>query len=337
MRANANDADLNRNFPGIQGDEYPDGLPRQPETWAQMDFLGSINMVMGANIHGGKEVVNYPFDSWPDLHADDAWYIRTSEEYAGTVQERAVPILYMMDLDSGITNGWQWYEAVGTRQDWVNYFNHAREVTLEISREKDPPAGDLPYLWYYNYPAMLRYMQHSMFGIHGIVRDEDTGTPLKAMISIPGHDRLNSEVYSDSSCGYFARPIEAGAWSLEVLAQGYEPKTLSDISSAWGEVTWLDISLKAHSLGMGEKLSVRISPNPVQGRTELSIQLNAPGRCRIFLYDLNGRLLLERQYHFTNPGRHKLPVDIRHLKPGIYILRLLSDEGSFSGKILKSQ
>ena len=221
-RFNSNNVDLNRNFPDITGDAHPDGNPYQPENMAQMDFLRGIYQVMGADIHSGAEVINYPFDRWKDAHADSNWYIATSREYVDEARQRAYPLIYMNDLDCGITNGWEWYQIEGGRMDWVNYYNHAREVVLEIATPFDPPPENLPYYWYYNYPSLLRYMEQSLYGIHGTVKDADTGDPLKAMIVVRDHDKLNSFVYSDSLTGYYARPIEPGTWELEVSLYGYE-------------------------------------------------------------------------------------------------------------------
>lgn len=60
-RANANDVDLNRNFP----DQY--GVNKlnekaEPETEAVMKWSLSIPFILSANLHGGALVANYPFD-----------------------------------------------------------------------------------------------------------------------------------------------------------------------------------------------------------------------------------------------------------------------------------
>lgn len=62
-RANANNIDLNRNFP----DQYVNdtNLVAEPETEAVMKWIESIPFVLSANLHNGALVANYPFDDNP--------------------------------------------------------------------------------------------------------------------------------------------------------------------------------------------------------------------------------------------------------------------------------
>jgi hypothetical protein len=336
-RFNSNDVDLNRNFPGLNDPGHPDNHPYQPENLAQMSFLSRVHMVMGANIHGGEEVVNYPFDSWEQLHADDAWYRLTSREYADLARERAFPLLYMNALDSGITNGWKWYQVEGSRQDWVNYYNRAREVTLEISRDKDPPPGDLPYYWYYNYPSILRYMEQSIFGIQGTVRDRSSGEPLKAAVRVQDHDRLNSEVNSDSLTGYFARLIEPGTWDLEFSAPGYETFLASGIRVEAGRATRIKVSLNPWATAAGEGTVTLASPNPFFDGTVISFPDDGPGRYIILIFDLNGRLVRRADLTGTPAGDLVYPLDGSGLGTGMYLLKVVTPSGSRTQKIFKSQ
>jgi carboxypeptidase D len=59
-RANANDKDLNRNFPD-QFDKFS-GHDIQPETQALINWIESTNFILSANLHGGSVVASYPFD-----------------------------------------------------------------------------------------------------------------------------------------------------------------------------------------------------------------------------------------------------------------------------------
>jgi len=103
-RSNANSVDLNRNFPDPQDGPHPDGNSWQPETVAFMNFAGQNSFTMGTNFHGGAEVVNYAWDTWARLTADDAWWTFVCHEYADTVHLNSPPG-YMTLYPSGITNG----------------------------------------------------------------------------------------------------------------------------------------------------------------------------------------------------------------------------------------
>jgi carboxypeptidase D len=60
-RYNANNFDLNRNFPDLFD---PARVQVQPETQGIMDWLESVHFVLSANFHGGALVVNYPYDNY---------------------------------------------------------------------------------------------------------------------------------------------------------------------------------------------------------------------------------------------------------------------------------
>lgn len=226
-RYNANGVDLNRNYPGANGNPNPDDNPLQIENQAMMDFAQQHRFVMSANSHSGVVVVNYPWDTWPRLHPDDNWFQYVSRLYADTVQENA-PAPYMTDFDNGITNGYAWYVAIGSRQDWFNYYRNCREITLELSFNKTVPANQLNAHWEYNYQAMIEWLKQVQYGIRGSVTDA-SGNPIEAKIEILNHEADNSFIYSSPLLGDYYRPIYAGTYSMLVSAQGYESQTIADI------------------------------------------------------------------------------------------------------------
>lgn len=62
-RANANDIDLNRNFPDFFAANNFDPAKEQPETRAVRLWIDQIPFVLSANLHGGALVASYPFDN----------------------------------------------------------------------------------------------------------------------------------------------------------------------------------------------------------------------------------------------------------------------------------
>lgn len=61
-RANANNIDLNRNFPDQYVVDNNGSWIAQPETEAVIKWTESIPFVLSANLHNGALVANYPFD-----------------------------------------------------------------------------------------------------------------------------------------------------------------------------------------------------------------------------------------------------------------------------------
>jgi hypothetical protein len=246
IRYNANWVDLNRNFPDPDEGQHPDGNPWQPETVAMMNLANSHRFVISANHHGGEEVVNYPWDTWPRRHADDDWFQDICHQYADSAQTYSPPG-YMDGFDDGITNGWDWYTIAGGRQDYMNYWQGCREVTIELSNTKLLPASQLPAHWIYNRISFLNYLENALYGIKGIVTDSTTGLPVAATISVLNHDEDSSEVYTDPDVGDYHRMIEGGVYDLRFSAKGYIPKTVNSIVIADGSVTIVDVQLRVLS------------------------------------------------------------------------------------------
>ena len=240
-RYNAHNIDLNRHFPDFDDGPHPDGESYyQDEAQWMMDLAQEHLFTMSANYHGGAEVMNYPWDTYQPLHADDAWWQLVCHEYADLTHQ--ISSNYMNSYNNGIINGYQWYTITGSRQDYMNYYGQCREVTIECSNDKTPSASQLPNFWNYNHNSMLTYIEQVLNGIQGIVTDSITGEPISgATVTITGHDHHGSEVSSHTR-GDFYRPIKGGNWTVMVTKEGYCPK-LIDVTIADNESVQLDVQL----------------------------------------------------------------------------------------------
>ena len=219
-RRNGHNIDLNRHFPDFDDGPHPDGQSYyQDEAQWMMDLAQQNLFTMGANYHGGAEVVNYPWDTYQPLHPDDAWWQLVSHEYADLAQ--AVNSSYMDDYNDGITNGYAWYTITGSRQDYMNYYAQCREVTIECSTLKTPNASQLPNFWNYNHNSMLTYIEECLNGVHGVVYDAVTNEPLQGVtVTVQNHDAFGSSV-STHAVGDFHRPIKGGTYTFVFSKEGY--------------------------------------------------------------------------------------------------------------------
>jgi murein tripeptide amidase MpaA len=244
VRYNANDVDMNRNFPDPEDGPHPDGESWQPEVVAMMNFATAHRFVISANFHGGAEVVNYPWDTWSRLHTDNTWMVNTSRAFADTVHHYAVSG-YLTDLNNGITNGYAWYTISGGRQDYMTYWHGDREVTIEISSTKLLPGSQLPAHWTYLRTSLLNYLENALHGIRGVITDAVTGQPVPAVIRIPGHDSDldSSRVFNDPDVGDYHRMIAAGTYDVEVSSPAYYTKTIHNVVVTNNAGTRLDIAL----------------------------------------------------------------------------------------------
>ena len=225
-RYNGNNVDLNRHFPDFDDGAHPDGASYyQDEAQWMMDLAQEFLFTMGANYHGGAEVMNYPWDTYQPVHPDDAWWRYVSLEYVSNA--RANNSSYMTDTESnGITNGYAWYTITGSRQDYMNYYGQCREITIECSSVKTPSASQLPNYWNYNHTAMLAYIEQCLNGVHGYVYDAVTLLPIEgASVTVENHDALGSSVTSHA-IGDFHRPIKGGTYTFTFAKQGYYPESV---------------------------------------------------------------------------------------------------------------
>lgn len=333
-RFNANAVDMNRNYPDPDEGLHPDYLEYQPENAAMMTFMRSRHLVMSANLHTGAEVVNYPWDTWPELHPDDDWYQFISRQYADTVH--LYNDQYLTQLDNGITNGYSWYTIAGGRQDYVNYFLNGREVTLELSAEKIPPADTLPYLWEYNYRSLLNYMEQCLYGINGQVMDGQTGMPVKSMIEIEEHDERNSHVWSDSITGRYYRLIKEGVYDLLVSAGGYNDTLITNVRVFDNKATELNIRLFPYIPPDDEIIdSIAIGPNPFFDQLSIHIWSLEQDEISISLFDPGGRKIIPESRISLVQGENNIILDCTNLASGIYILKITRSTGIKKVKIIK--
>ncbi|MDR2835687.1 MAG: T9SS type A sorting domain-containing protein [Bacteroidales bacterium] len=224
-RYNGNNVDLNRNFPCVQGQ----ATTMQSEINSMIQYADLHNFTMSANTHGGATVANYPWDfvTSSQTHADDNWWQFVSHIYADLAIANG-PTNYFKDVtNSGITEGGDWYVITGSRQDYMNYFKHCREITLELSVTKMLGVEQLNNYWNYNRQAMLNFTEQVLYGFHGIVTDQCSEMPISDVkVEITGHDNYDSEVYSFSPLGNYYRPIYTGTYQVTFSKAGYISQTI---------------------------------------------------------------------------------------------------------------
>lgn len=329
-RYNANWVDLNRNYPDPKDGPHPDGEDWQIETMNFMAFAENHHFVSSCNIHGGTEVCNYPWDTWQKLSADDTWWQYVCHEYADTAQLHS-PAGYMSGYDDGITNGWQWYEVSGGRQDYMNYFHQDREFTLEISNDKLLNPNLLPAWWDYSYRSLLNYMEQTTFGIRGTVKDSVTGLPLKAEVYVLQHEQDSSWVYSALPVGNFHRLINAGTYSVKFSAPGYLPQVVNNVTVTNKQATILNINLGPGGVGGIDNNEVnkliRIYPNPVNGSI---IHIDADVKLiESAIFDITGKELYRMKS--DNSAR---AIQLPELNSGLYFIKFSTEKGIGVKKIL---
>ncbi|GMH21562.1 hypothetical protein Nepgr_023404 [Nepenthes gracilis] len=225
-RGNANNVDLNRDFPDQFFDMNDDVEAREPETKAIMHWSQRIRFAASASLHGGALVANYPWDGTENKRKnyfacpDD----ETFRYLAGVYSRSHYNMSLSKEFPGGITNGASWYPIYGGMQDWNYIHCGCFELTLELSDNKWPNATELPTLWQYNKMSMLNLVATVVkTGVHGRILSSDNGSRLPAFITIKG---INQTVKAGKSFADYHRLVAPGA-KYEVVASmpGYKSKS----------------------------------------------------------------------------------------------------------------
>lgn len=213
-RYNASGTDLNRNYLCPDGSNAGSAFSA-PETQALRDFCVGMNPSTSLQFHSGAVYVNYLWDYTYAATPDEPMIITISNGY-GT--RSGLPV----------TNGADWYVALGTCQDWCYAQRGEIATTIEVSTTKNPPASSIDGIVNANRSAMLYQARKSGKGITGVVTDAETGDPLYATISIP---QIGKDVYTDPAVGDYHRMVQSGTYTVTASAEGYTPHTVYNVSA----------------------------------------------------------------------------------------------------------
>ncbi|MBO7480765.1 MAG: PKD domain-containing protein, partial [Bacteroidales bacterium] len=234
-RYNQNTVDLNRNFPFVTNSaSHTAEFPNEPEITMMTAYADAHSFVMSANCHGGDECMNYPWDEDGWTHArhpnpDDDWWEYVSWMFVDTVHAiNANRFTGPSDVSgsNGVTKGSEWYSIDGGRQDYMNYYKHIKETTVEFTTTKKLGTENLNTYWGYYRKSILNYTEQVLYGFRGIVIDGCTNQPLSGVkVFINNHDADGTEVYTSAPIGNYHRPIYAGTYSVTFSKDGYDSQT----------------------------------------------------------------------------------------------------------------
>jgi len=328
-RYNANNEDLNRNFPSIVNSQNS-VFQYEPEVKAMMDFAENHHFVVSANIHSGDEVVNYPWDSFYDYEkslADEDWFVEVSKKYVEL--SRIWDPDYMKTVtDEGYVFGSEWYKVKGGRQDYM-YWNHrCKEFTLEVSAVKVLDSDNLTEFWQKNYKSLLCLVESCLQGITGKVTDV-SGNNLEAEIVIKGIDANHSSVFSSDNGLYF-RPLLADK-TLEVcaVADGYETECQT-VTTEKDKLVQLDFVLnEGESLPVSTVLEPQFPTLKIQSdvKNKITVTSNREISCVMIVNSL-GNIVLSDKPETTNAE-----YSLDNFSDGIYVIKAKSGNYTQTKKI----
>lgn len=224
-RYNANNVDLNRNYP----DPFATTKAAlQQENEMMISYVSAHNFLLSANLHGGSEVMNYPWDSFTSRqqpHPNADWWEEVCRRFVDT--SRAYNSSHFRDVNSqGYIAGGDWYVISGGRQDYMNYVHNCLELTMEISTQKSLSSDRLPEYWQFLQHPLVNYIAeiHSLpYGV-GIVPTE-----AKSAVSVFPNPAVESIVLRGFPAGEIAALCDIAGRELNRFTIGGESTTI-DIS-----------------------------------------------------------------------------------------------------------
>lgn len=220
QRGNANNVDLNRNFPDWTSGAANTSDRAQIENKHVMAWQATRQFALSANFHGGTICVNYPWDSTYDRHPLDKMVQEISHTYA----ELNPDMRASSEFSGGITNGADWYVVKGGMQDWSIFYHNDLQVTIELSHAKWPAYSDIPRHWENNRDSMYAYMKEIHRGAgFKLGRAGVSGTVAIRQTS-PVTKDLGSYAFRDSE---FYKVLPIGEYEYTITEKNGSPKKVT--------------------------------------------------------------------------------------------------------------
>ncbi|XP_025831012.1 carboxypeptidase D [Agrilus planipennis] len=270
-RQNANNIDLNRDFPDQFDPVVKSGSlikDKQPETVALMSWIVSQPFVLSGNLHGGSVVASYPYDDADgnvtccveSLTPDNSLFKSLASVYA-----KANPLMHSGTacpddtFHDGTTNGAYWYDVHGGMQDFNYLHSNCFEITFELSCCKYPYANTLRDEWQRNKESLLSFIESSHWGVKGLVTDED-GTPIvraDVVVKGVGHN------VTTSNKGEYWRLLVPGEYEIYVVAYGFLPSEVATVKVGQNGATLQNFKLKREVSQAGNYQNLKNISSPL--------------------------------------------------------------------------
>jgi hypothetical protein len=284
-----------------------------------MEYMEKKQFVLSATLHGGAEVLNFPWDSYRSSqkkHADYEWWKSVCNRFVAECRAYD-PTAYTYDYVNGWVHGGDWYVVRKGKQDYVNYYLNSREITIEISAVKTVHPSYLDEYWHINKNALINYIGEVHRGLQGVVLDSETLEPISATVSVVNHDVDNSFVTTLPRSGKFYRPIEPGKYTIAVNAEGYIATVIEDVEITEMQSAELKVLLNKKENDGSSMQS--IFPNPCQ--EYFYLESKDVQMYKYEILDLKGRQLASKEINAK-----KCAVDVKELVSGVYFVKLYTTD-----------
>lgn len=335
--------DLNRNwdFNWQYGDSTPpSSYYRGPapfsesETRALRDLYLRVRPVVSVAYHSPAlsrgEIIYYPW-RWRDAFTPDHPHIRAVAESTAT---RIVN-------DAGTGTYLAVYERATTPKDinWLYWNLGTFGLIIEVcSWRVQPPDSEVADIVARNLVGAYYLMERVLGpGITGRVRDARTGAPIPAEVRVlEAYADTFPPRRADALYGRFYRLLLPGTYTLQVVAEGYEPLTLPGVTVGPDGPTEVEVYLEPVAVGEEENappLSFWVVRAP--GGVRFHLELDQGGFYTLRLYRADGRRVATLFRGYLEPGGHRFYYALP--RSGVYFYHLIGPNQRWRGKLLEVQ
>ena len=253
-RLNAASVDLNRNFPWSWTDLGASGISAadQWETRALIHDASENAYTLSVSLHTGSFGISHLWDytgeldwSWngtrieytADYFSDKLLPIENTVDSLGEGYKKLLPEVYLGSFFN--REGYDWYPAYGTFQDWSYGALGIPAFTLEIDVRQDFRAigvdsGAIAAAWSIHRVPLLYLLDSGLATTGGMLRDGHTGLPVQGKVTFTRvQDPVSKAIaplepqvmglaaHSDRKNGSFHAFLPAGTYSVTAGSSGY--------------------------------------------------------------------------------------------------------------------
>ncbi|MEO0009071.1 MAG: M14 family zinc carboxypeptidase [candidate division WOR-3 bacterium] len=290
-RGNSTGIDLNRDYGYAWNQESGANVPwSQPETRGLRNFFTRHPFVITMTYHSGATAVMWPWSYSRIATYDSTAHSQWCQQYGSITGYPAYQI------SRGL------YECQGTSTDFYYGAEGALGFAAEVASGQPPPQNQIDTICRANWTASKQWMIRGGYGIRGCITDSATGLPVKRAIVIS--DPTNWMVYTDT-CGWFFKYVLPGTYSLRVLADGYQPKTVSGISMPSDTFVVINVRLSPDTTApiTGYKVTTWICKDPTQAGNTMGLFALGRQDARVLTLTNRGMAVIELSAPIINgPG-----------------------------------
>ena len=190
------------------------------------------------------------------------------------------------------------------------------------------------------------YLTYSGFGTGHIFKSINAGVSWidisTTLPNLPFHclaiDPLHTDtIIAGCDFGVFISPDKGVTWfaynsglpeAVMVFDLEYSPSDRNMVAFTFGHGAYkiaLD-QLSVDVKNISDNVYEKIYPNPVKDILNIEIASSHPSKVEMFIYDLSGKIILNKLLGILNPGKNNFKINCSSLNNGIYFIKTLIGE-----------